>query len=77
MSGEALGTAEAARTAAEREFDRQMALHGHDIPDDLRPGVLAVHLELKRMTALLRTADLAPEDEPAHVFTFETGPGKD
>ncbi|WP_433498643.1 hypothetical protein ACQP1K_27840 [Sphaerimonospora sp. CA-214678] len=56
----------------ELEFDRLMALHGHDVPEDLRPGVLAVHLELKRMTALLRTADLAPESEPAHVFSVET-----
>jgi len=54
------------------EFDRLMALLGHDVPDDLRTGVLAVHLELKRMTSLLRTVDLVPEAEPAHVFTVET-----
>ncbi|QMU71834.1 hypothetical protein [Streptacidiphilus sp. P02-A3a] len=54
------------------QFDQVMALQGHDVPDDLRPGVLAVHLELKRMTSLLRTASLAPEAEPAHVFSVAT-----
>ncbi|AXI81018.1 hypothetical protein [Peterkaempfera bronchialis] len=58
--------------SAEHEFDLLMSLHGHDVPEGLRPGVLAVHLELRRMTALLRTANLPPEAEPAHVFSVET-----
>lgn len=53
------------------EFDRLMALLGHDLPDDLRTGVLAVHVELRRMTSLLRAVDLPPQAEPAHVFTVE------
>lgn len=61
----------------ELEFDRLMLLHGHDVPEDLRPGVLAVYLELKRMTALLRAVSLAPEAEPAHVFSVETGMRED
>lgn len=64
-----MSTASQLGDLVEAEFGRLMALHGHTVPCDLRPGVLAVHLELRRMTALLRTADLPAEAEPAHVFS--------
>lgn len=57
------------RKAHEQEFDAVMARCGHDVPVDLRPGALAVYLELTRMAALLRQPRAA-ESEPANVFNL-------
>ncbi|MCP3102426.1 hypothetical protein LZ198_26490 [Myxococcus sp. K15C18031901] len=53
--------------AHEHEFDAVMARCGHDVPADLRPGALAVYLELTRMAARLRQPRAA-ESEPSNVF---------
>ncbi len=56
--------------AHEREFDFMMTRCGHDVPADLRPGALAVYLELTRMATLLRQPRAA-ESEPSNVFNLQ------
>lgn len=60
-------SADAGQRDPGRDFDRAMQLAGMPVPDDLRAGALAVHLELSRMAGLLRQPRAA-ESEPAHVF---------
>jgi hypothetical protein len=59
--------------AEDANIEARLAASGLDVPDDLRAGVLAGCQTLMRMTALLRTVPLAPEDEPAGTFRPPAG----
>ena len=74
MKSEAAGRDEVDDDAAAMEFDRLLTLGGYAVPEDLRAGALAVHLELKKMSVLLHSTTLPAEAEPAHVFVVETDP---
>jgi hypothetical protein len=59
--------------AQDANIEARLAASGLDVPDDLRAGVLAGCQTLMRMTALLCTVPLVPEDEPACTFYLPAG----
>jgi hypothetical protein len=60
------------RPAENDGAEARLAASGLAVPVDLRDGVLAGCEALVRMTTLLRTVPLSPEDEPANVFCLHT-----
>ncbi len=57
--------------ALDSEFDALAARAGLTIPPERRAAILAIYREVSGMAALLRTADLAPADEPANIYLFD------
>ena len=61
---------EIAMSAAEQEVDAVLAFAGLVVPADLKAGVVAEIMDLRRATALLRQPRPAA-NEPANVFRLQ------
>lgn len=55
----------------EAAFDSLAQSAGLTIPADRRPAILSEYKKLREMTALLRTMDLSPVNEPSNIYGFD------
>lgn len=55
----------------EVEFETLAQTAGLTIPSERRPAILEEYNKLREMTALLRTMDITPADEPSNIYGFD------